>query len=375
MKCSRRSSVNFTVRPSARAAIGTSSSSGHGWLIFTPKPPPTSGVITSTWPRSRPSFTATAARTPVELCVEVHTCSRLMSGSQRATVPRPSIGMQALRSMVRSSSSRCGAVAIAAGRVADVLLEPGADVAGHVVVHEVRGGAGGVDADHRRQDLVADPDPADRVLGDVAVLGDDERDRLADVVDLVLGQRVLGAAVGQRRVRDQQRQRLGHRAGEVVVGLDRRARPRRRAPRRRRCRGSGRARAASAARRRAALLAGSTPTSSTYRPWPRRKRWSSTRWTFWPISLVVMRAPSAPSSAARSTALHDVLVAGAAAQVAGDHVAGLLVRGRGVLAQAGGDRGQEARRAEAALQAVALRERLLHRAERAVRLGRAPRPW
>ena len=67
--------------------------------------------------------------------------------------------------------------------------------------------------------------------------------------------------------------------------------------------------------------------------------------------------------------LHDVLVAGAAAQVAGDHVAGLVVGGRGVVAQPGGDRGQEAGRAEAALQPVALEERLLHRAERAVRLG------
>ena len=103
-------------------------------------------------------------------------------------------------------------------RVADVLLEAGADVAGHVLVDEVLRGARVVDPDHRRQHLVVDPDPADRVLGDVAVVGDDEGDRLADVVHLVLGQGVLRAAVGQRRVRDQQRQRLGHRAGEVLVG-------------------------------------------------------------------------------------------------------------------------------------------------------------
>ena len=68
--------------------------------------------------------------------------------------------------------------------------------------------------------LVGHEDPLDGVLGDVAVVGDHHRDRLADVVDLVAGQRVLGAAVGQRRVRDQQRQRLGHRAPEVVVGVD-----------------------------------------------------------------------------------------------------------------------------------------------------------
>ena len=88
-------------------------------------------------------------------------------------------------------------------------------------LHERAGLAGGVDPDDRGQLLVGDPDPPDRVLGDVAVLGDDEGDRLAGIVDLVLGQRVLGAAVGERGVRDQQRQRLGHRcreAGEVVVG-------------------------------------------------------------------------------------------------------------------------------------------------------------
>ena len=105
--------------------------------------------------------------------------------------------------------------------VAVVLLHAGAHVAGHVLVHQARGGASGVDADDRRQHLVVDADATHGVLGDVAVVGDHERDRLTDVVDLALGERVLRAAVGQRRVRDQQRQRLGHRwrqSGEVLVG-------------------------------------------------------------------------------------------------------------------------------------------------------------
>ena len=102
--------------------------------------------------------------------------------------------------------------------VADLLLHVGADVAGDVLVHQLRRLAGGRDADDRLQELVVDADERHRVLGDVAVGGDHERDRLADVVHLVLGQGVLGASVGQGRVRDQQRQRLGHRAGEVVVG-------------------------------------------------------------------------------------------------------------------------------------------------------------
>ncbi len=50
---------------------------------------------------------------------------------------------------------------------------------------EVLGGAGGVDADDRGQRLVVDPDPVERVLGDVAVVGDHEGDGLTDVVDLV----------------------------------------------------------------------------------------------------------------------------------------------------------------------------------------------
>src|SRR4051794_34162834 len=121
-------------------------------------------------------------------------------------------------------------------------------------------------------------------------------------------------------------------------------------------------------------VSGPTATSSAYRPRPRRNRWSSTRWTPWPISLVVttpsasqpgggvvvvallvgelaglrrgrLRRGVADPGAARELGrpLHgpdDVLVAGAAAQVAGDHVDRLLVRRRGVVAQPGGDGGE-----------------------------------
>src|SRR6478672_5720433 len=64
--------------------------------------------------------------------------------------------------------------------------------------------------------------------------------------------------------------------------------------------------------------------------------------------------------------LLDVGVAGAPAEVAADHVLDLVLGelGRAVpLLQAGGDRHQEARRAEPALQRVALAERLLHRVQ------------
>ncbi|CAB4716560.1 unannotated protein [freshwater metagenome] len=107
--------------------------------------------------------------------------------------------------------------------VAGALLHPGADVARDVVVHEAVRRTGRLDPHDGRQHVVGHDDATDGVLGDIAVVGDHERDRLADVVDLVAGQRVLRAAVGQRRVRDQQRQRIGHRGrepAEVLVGPD-----------------------------------------------------------------------------------------------------------------------------------------------------------
>ena len=78
---------------------------------------------------------------------------------------------------------------------------------------QVLGGPRRVHPDHGRQRLVVDHDPLGRVLGQVAVLGDDHHDRLADVVDLAGRKRVPGPAVGQRRVRDQQRKRLGDPVG------------------------------------------------------------------------------------------------------------------------------------------------------------------
>ena len=104
--------------------------------------------------------------------------------------------------------------------VAVLLLHPRPHVAGHVVVDEAVGRAGRGDADDRLEVVVRDADPGHCVLGDVAVDGDHEGDGLADVVHLVLRQGVLRAAVGERRVRDEQRQGLGHRVHEVVVRPD-----------------------------------------------------------------------------------------------------------------------------------------------------------
>ena len=68
--------------------------------------------------------------------------------------------------------------------------------------------------------------------------------------------------------------------------------------------------------------------------------------------------------------LHDVLVAGAAAEVAGERLADLGLRRRRVVAQVRGQRHQDAGRAEAALQRVARAEGLLQR----VQAGAVARP-
>ena len=66
----------------------------------------------------------------------------------------------------------------------------------------------GLQIRHHRQRLVLDLDERLRVLGDVAAVGDDEGHHLSDVADFVDGEGPLRAAVGQGRVRDQQRRGL-----------------------------------------------------------------------------------------------------------------------------------------------------------------------
>ena len=104
--------------------------------------------------------------------------------------------------------------------VAVVLHEVRRDVARHVLVHEVGGSAGRLDADDGVERPVADDDPLDRVFGEVPVGGHHHGDRLAHVVDPVLGQGVLGAPVGECGVRNEQRHRLGYAPRQVFVSVD-----------------------------------------------------------------------------------------------------------------------------------------------------------
>ena len=228
--------------------------------------------------------------------------------------------------------------------------------------------------DDDRQRLVAHPDPRRGVLGEVAVAGDDHDDGLADVVDLVLGQAVADARVGERGVRDEDGQRLGDPAGEVLPGVDRldaldlprvvdvdvddpgvgvRAADER---------GLERAAAevvevAAVAGEQAGVLAALdllAELAGAHRACPRPRS---------PATGLDELDEAAADLGGAADRRDDVLVPGAAAEVPRDGLAGLLGRGVGVVLEVRGDRRDEPRCAEAALEAVALGERLLHRAE------------
>ncbi len=140
--------------------------------------------------------------------------------SQRASTPRPSIGVE--------RTARCAGRAPARAarrrwpRRYRRALAPSSPRRCRAR-RDARGArlSGRVDADHGGQRLVADGDQLGGILGDVAIGGDDHHHGLADVVDLVLRQRVRRPAAGQRRVRDQQRQRPRQPARQILVGVDR----------------------------------------------------------------------------------------------------------------------------------------------------------
>src|SRR6266571_7442677 len=116
-------------------------------------------------------------------------------------------------------------------------------------------------------------------------------------------------------------------------------------------------------------------TSSTYLPFPRMKRASSLRLTLWPMPPISIATASglpfrglAHRSGGVVDRLHDVHVAGAAAEVPRDRLAYLELRGLGVRREEGDGGHHHSGSAEAALQAVLLMEAFLDRMELAVLL-------
>ena len=136
MKCSRRSSTHFTGRPSRIAAHGTRISSGHGCTILTPKPPPTSGVTTST--RSTGRLELGGDRLP-----DAGRGLRRGVHEQRLVVRVPArhhaLALHRHRGTAFDGQRQGLAVrgrGDGGGRVTGLLDLYGATVAGYVVVHE-----------------------------------------------------------------------------------------------------------------------------------------------------------------------------------------------------------------------------------------------
>ena len=106
--------------------------------------------------------------------------------------------------------------------------------------------------------------------------------------------------------------------------------------------------------------------SAAKRPWPVSRGRSSSRGTERPTNfcftgMSVTAHPFPHFFRRRAHRLDDVLVAGAAAQIGREHVEQILVADVGLALEHADRQHQEARRAEAALQAVVIHEGLLHR--------------
>ena len=340
-------------RPSRIAAHGTSTSSGHGCTILTPKPPPTSGVMHldlvaaagRAWRRGRPArWSRSGSRS-----APAATGRRRPSGRARPCPPAASTAT-ALDVEVELEHVR-GAASIAAGASPTSCTRCAATLPGTSSCTRRVAAPALLDADDRRQrPRTSTRIRSSGVLGDVAVGRDDHRRRLADVVHHVRGQRVAGAAVG-----------AAPGAGSAAAAARRPGPSARRPAGPRRCRSATspstssasvdvdvedpgvRVRAAHERRRQRAVaevvevapVAAQQPGVLAALHPAAEQRGRRDRLLLDRLLDGGHGRASRASSAARSTDGHDVLVAGAPAQVAGDRLAGLVLGRVGVVPQVG----------------------------------------
>src|SRR5579883_3066459 len=123
-------------------------------------------------------------------------------------------------------------------------------------------------------------------------------------------------------------------------------------------------------RRKAAYSMSGSSTSSTNSAWPLSSRASSLRGMGAPNCRVAMQSPLEPIGG-ELHGIDDVLIAGAAAQVARQRFADLRLVGRRRLVEEGLHRHQDAGRAVAALQTMAGAHRFLQRMQM-ISLGGQP---
>jgi hypothetical protein len=163
-----------------------------------PKPPPTSGVITRSFDSSQPA---------IALVIFGEDTAPLDRMAGAAVLPE--IGMQHMR------GPREGGIA-----VAEIHLVGGDRVGGELAPHGRRAGFDSLAAVRdRRQQLVVHLDQRRRILGDVAVVGDNEGDGLADIGHLAVGE-CKGPHMVERgaRIGMPHHPALGHGRRQVVQG-------------------------------------------------------------------------------------------------------------------------------------------------------------
>ena len=182
-------------------------------MIFGPKPPPTNGATTRTCDSSRPSIARQAVADRDRRLRRVPDGQLLGAGvplrDDRAILDRRD-SAAVVEEPPRDDESACArarcVVALASGPRGP------RHSTSRSLVHERRARRQRrLEVDDRVERLDVDDDVANRVFGDVAALGDDHRDRFADVADLLARERQLRPRVkhraGNRRRRDQERRR------------------------------------------------------------------------------------------------------------------------------------------------------------------------
>ena len=183
--------------------------------IFRPNEPPILGAMTWTWDSERRSALASVERSGCGFCVVAHIVSRSVASSQDATCVRVSIGrgvaavaaQDALQHVVGGRDRRVDLLGRRAHLAADDAVRPPLRVQQRRVVgHRLVG------VEDERQGLEVDPDGERGGQGVGLRLGDDRRDRLADVAHAVDRQAPhLGEVPADRRRVDAARHGLDER--------------------------------------------------------------------------------------------------------------------------------------------------------------------
>ena len=154
---------------------------------------------------SRPSALTRMDFARCGIWVLAQTVSAPSAGSKRARIARASSEWPPPLSSLKRMAMRCAARANAASMSPYLTSVLGDEIVGTIEPRARRTGRQALDRiGDRRKRIGIDVDQAHRVFGDGAALGDDERDRLADISELVARERIGIDGKADRRGRQRQ---------------------------------------------------------------------------------------------------------------------------------------------------------------------------